>query len=86
MTAIFTTVNVSGEDFSVCATSEPCVKCGCDRVKVYWHPGIAEAAFDMKSPGCHAFDIAKEPGEHLHVYCQVCRFAWVEPVKESKSK
>ena len=75
----FVSIHTAGDDsFAVADAEHPCPKCGGSKVKVYWHPGVSSYPDDWKSPGCHRSDLGTSPLEHLHVYCQLCRYSWIE--------
>ena len=59
-----------------------CIKCGSVDVGTSFHKqGCPQT--DCSCASCSYGSHAKQHSEHLHRYCRVCGFDWIEPTKDA---
>lgn len=63
----------------------PCPKCKSEDANIIWHRDNYKADLLhtlLRTDVCGPHDVGRTAGEHLHVYCRVCKFDWSEAIPE----
>jgi hypothetical protein len=59
----------------------PCSKCGSDDVGTHYHAqGCSDPDCGDWCNKCSWGSHNKQHAEHLHRYCRMCHYDWIEPV------